>query len=88
MKNKIKIRFQKKTDIDFGFLSKAYSDGEFKVDKNFWKDYLDARFNFEVLHSELIEKVPKKIRKRYFKEDLVRIDKINREIIRKIKINS
>jgi len=84
--NKIKIRFQKQTDIDFGLLSNDYSDGEFKIDRSFWKTYLEARFNFEILHDELIKRVPRRIRIKYFKEDNVRIDKINREIAKKIKI--
>jgi len=84
-KERVRIRFQKKTDIDFGLLSKDYSDGEFKVDKRFWKKYLDARLAFEILQAELVKRVPRKLRIKYFKEDNNRIDEIQRKIEKKFK---
>ena len=63
-KDKIKVRRTVKKEFDFGNLNDDYSKGEITTDRDFWKQYLDLRFEFETMHGKLINKITERKRRK------------------------
>ncbi len=59
-KEKIKVSWalgvSAEKQIDFG-LFPAHEKNQIVVDKDFWKKYVDARFQYEIMHKELYDKI-------------------------------
>ena len=63
MKNeKLEIGYAKRNfgSIDFGNLREDSRDGIIKVEKEFWHKYVSIRAEFERMHIDLREKLPRK----------------------------
>lgn len=57
---KVKLQYAKFAMWDFGKLNNGL--GSISVDKAFWDRYVKARYEFEILHDALIDKIPAKVR--------------------------
>lgn len=55
MSEKIKVRYAKKVELDFGLFPNG--EGEIIVDKDFWIEYIDKRLAFEQMHDTLWRKL-------------------------------
>ena len=48
-------------EIDFG-LFKAHRKNKVWVDKDFWRNYCDARLKFEIMQKDLFDKINRRVR--------------------------
>jgi len=56
-REKIEIGYVVTKNFDFGLLDKESRSGIIKVDFDFWREYVDLRQNFGMIHGLLIDKI-------------------------------
>jgi len=72
------IQYQVIPEIDFGSLTDECSLGSIKVDKAFWKEYCDKRYELDVMQGELYSKIP--YHKRSYNSKLIKHFKTFKEL--------
>lgn len=66
---KIDYVLENRPDFDFGVFTKHLNNeifsGTLGVSREKWSEYLEARRVYEILHTELINSLPKKVRRKF-----------------------
>ncbi len=66
--------------IDFGMLCEPFRDGTIKLDRKLWEEYCKKRLDFELIHSDIMRKVPSKDKNKYRESMLKMLDECQRKI--------